>query len=86
MAAKELSPENFKKLAGEVGADQKKFDECLAAKKFNDAIEKDIAAGQEAGVNGTPAFFINGRMLDGAQPFEKFQEVIDEELEAAKKS
>jgi len=34
------------------------------------------------GVNGTPAFFINGRMLSGAQPFDKFKEVIDEELTA----
>ena len=47
-----------------------------------DTIDKDLAAGQAAGVNGTPAFFINGRMLDGAQPFEKFKEIIDEELEA----
>jgi len=82
MDATDLSPENMKKLAGEVGVDQKKFDECVAADKFKDAIDKDLAAGEEAGVNGTPAFFINGRLLDGAQPFEKFQEIIDEELEA----
>jgi protein-disulfide isomerase len=36
--------------------------------------------GDEAGVNGTPAFFINGRMLSGAQPFETFKRIIDEEL------
>ena len=52
---------------------------------FKAAVEKDVQDGQEAGVSGTPAFFINGRMIDGAQPFEKFQEIIDEEL-AAKKS
>jgi protein-disulfide isomerase len=86
MAATDLSAESMKKLAGEVGVDQKKFDECVAAKKFAAAIEKDIAAGQEAGVNGTPAFFINGRMIDGAQPYENFKEIIDEELAAAKKS
>jgi len=85
MDATDLSPENMKKLAGEVGVDQKKFDECVAADKFKDAIDKDLAAGEEAGVNGTPAFFINGRMIDGAQPLEKFKEIIDEEL-AAKKS
>ena len=39
-----------------------------------------MKAGDEAGVNGTPAFFINGRLVSGAQPFEAFKEVIDEEL------
>jgi protein-disulfide isomerase len=37
-------------------------------------------------VSGTPAFFVNGRMLSGAQPFEKFKELIDEELAAAGKT
>lgn len=86
MAATDLSKDNLKKLAGEVGVDPKKFDECIAAQKFKDAIAKDVAAGEAAGVSGTPAFFINGRMLDGAQPFEKFKEMIDEELASAKKS
>ena len=43
-------------------------------------VEADIDAGNDAGVNGTPAFFINGRMLSGAQPFEVFKRIIDEEL------
>ena len=43
-------------------------------------LEADMQAGNEAGVNGTPAFFINGRMLSGAQPFDEFKRVIDEEL------
>jgi protein-disulfide isomerase len=50
------------------------------------AIDKDIEDGQKVGVSGTPAFFINGRMLSGAQPFEKFKELIDEELASAEKS
>jgi protein-disulfide isomerase len=37
-------------------------------------------AGNEAGVNGTPAFFINGRLISGAQPFEEFRKIIDDEL------
>ncbi|MFI5179306.1 MAG: DsbA family protein, partial [Vicinamibacterales bacterium] len=40
--------------------------------------------GDDAGVNGTPAFFINGRVLSGAQPFEEFKRVIEEELELKK--
>ena len=49
-------------------------------------IDKDMKDGEKAGVTGTPAFFINGRMLSGAQPFEKFKEVIDDELASSKKS
>lgn len=80
MAAKDLSAANLQQLASDTGLDRKKFDDCVAAERYKDQIDKDLAAGQAAGVNGTPAFFINGRLLDGAQPFEKFQEIIDEEL------
>lgn len=78
-----LSDDKFKQLAKDVGLDQAKFDECLAKKPFGAKIDEDVAAGSKVGVNGTPAFFINGRMLSGAQPFEKFKEVIDEELGSA---
>jgi protein-disulfide isomerase len=83
-AAKDLAPEKLKAMAGEVGLDQAKFDQCLEKAEFKAGIDKDIADGNEAGVTGTPAFFINGRMLSGAQPFEKFKEVIDEELARSK--
>jgi protein-disulfide isomerase len=78
-----LGEEKLKVYADEVGLDRAKFDECLRTKPFRAAIDKDLADGAKAGVNGTPAFFINGRMLSGAQPFEKFREVIDEELASA---
>lgn len=84
MAAKDLSAPSLQTMAGEVGIDKKKFDECVAAQKFKDSVDKDVKAGEEAGVSGTPAFFINGRMIDGAQPVEKFKEIIDEELAAGK--
>jgi protein-disulfide isomerase len=80
----DLSSEGLKKMATEVGLDQKKFDECFA-KNDQSSIDKDVADGGAVGVNGTPAFFINGRMLSGAQPFEAFKEIIDEELAAAGK-
>jgi len=83
-ASEDLSAEKLQALATEVGLDKKKFDECVTKEQFKDGIDKDIAAGTEAGVTGTPAFFINGRMLSGAQPFEKFKEVIDEELARSK--
>jgi protein-disulfide isomerase len=83
-ASQDLTAAALKKMAGEVGLDQKKFDECLDKQQFKDAVAKDTADGTNVGVTGTPAFFINGRMLSGAQPFEKFKAIIDEELAAAK--
>jgi protein-disulfide isomerase len=77
-----LSEDKLKEYAKDVGLDSAKFDQCLSVKPFKAAIDKDIADGEKVGVTGTPAFFINGRMLSGAQPFEKFKEVIDEELSA----
>jgi protein-disulfide isomerase len=85
-ASQDLSTEKLQAMATEVGLDRAKFDECVAKQQFNAGIDQDIADGTEAGVTGTPAFFINGRMLSGAQPFEKFKEVIDEELARSKTS
>jgi len=76
----DLSEERLKALAGELGLDQAKFDECFKNKQFKADIDKDIADASSVGVTGTPAFFINGRMISGAQPFDKFKEIIDEEL------
>ena len=77
-----LGEDKLKEYAKDVGLDAAKFEQCLATKPFKAAIDKDVADGEKVGVNGTPAFFINGRMLSGAQPFDKFKEVIDEELTA----
>lgn len=81
--AEDLSESGLKSLAKETGLDATKFDECLQNKPHTAAIDRDIEDGTAAGVNGTPAFFINGRMLSGAQPFEAFKQVIDEELKRA---
>jgi len=80
IAASDLSADQLKILADEVKLDRAKFDDCVAKQQFKADVDKDIADGGDVGVTGTPAFFINGRMLSGAEPFEKFKEVIDEEL------
>jgi len=84
-ASEDLAPEKLQAMATEVGLDRAKFDECLTKQPYEAAIDKDISDGTNVGVSGTPAFFINGRMLSGAQPFEKFKEVIDEELARSNK-
>jgi len=77
-----LGDDKLKEYAQDVGLDPAKFEECLTRKPFRAAIDKDMSEAAKLGINGTPAFFINGRLLSGAQPFEKFKEVIDEELHA----
>jgi protein-disulfide isomerase len=78
-----LKVEDLKKYAGQLGLDQKKFDECLDSGKMAAAVKKNADDGAEAGVEGTPAFFINGHLISGAQPFEEFKRVIDKELTKA---
>lgn len=77
-----LGEDKLKQYAKDLALDADKFAKCLADKAFKAAIDKDVADGAKVGVSGTPAFFINGRMLSGAQPFEKFKELIDAELAA----
>lgn len=71
---------NLKAQAQSLGLDQNKFDKCLDSAEKVSAVQKDLSDGTQAGVNGTPAFFINGRLISGAVPFEQIKTVIDEEL------
>jgi protein-disulfide isomerase len=75
-----LSDADLKHSAAEVGMDPARFNTCLDTHRFKADVDADIVAGDEAGVSGTPAFFINGRVLTGAQPFDAFKRVIDDEL------
>ncbi|MFT3708213.1 MAG: thioredoxin domain-containing protein [Archangium sp.] len=75
-----LTVEDLKKHAATVGLDATKFNECLDGNKMKSYIEADTKAGGDVGVSGTPAFFINGKLLSGAQPFSEFAKVIDAEL------
>jgi protein-disulfide isomerase len=80
-----LSSDGLKQSAAALGLDAGRFNACLDTHKYKDRVESDIKDGNEAGVSGTPAFFINGRMITGAQPFEAFKRIIDEELELKRK-
>lgn len=74
------SSESFKELAKELGLDVNVFESCLNSGKHQAAIKADIAEGNRVGVSGTPAFFINGRQIAGAQSLETFARIIDDEL------
>lgn len=71
---------DLKAYAREIGVDGAKFDSCLDSGNKAKVVEANRKAGEEAGVTGTPAFFINGRVLSGAQPADAFKAIIDQEL------
>lgn len=77
---KKLDPTDLKAHATEVGIDAQKFGQCLDSGDKKAAVDADQKAGLAAGVGGTPAFFINGIFLNGAQPIDEFKKVIDGEL------
>ncbi len=77
-----LEVDKLKEYAKSIGLDTAKFDKCLDSGEKAGLVKADMEAGQKVGVNGTPAFFINGVSLSGAQPFDQFKQVIDEELES----
>ncbi len=77
---KKLEPTDLKAHASEVGIDAQKFGQCLDSGDKKKAVDADQQAGLAAGVGGTPAFFINGIFLNGAQPIDEFKKVIDGEL------
>ena len=68
--------------ARNVGLEEKSFGVCLVAGKFKAQVEQDIQDGTRAGVSGTPGFIINGIFVNGSQPQEEFEKIIDYELTA----
>jgi protein-disulfide isomerase len=80
--ATKLEVSDLKGYARDVGLDSGKFEKCLESGEKAKVVESHKKAGEDAGVSGTPAFFINGRPLSGAQPAEAFKAIIDEELKA----
>lgn len=62
------------------GLDDAKFVECFDSKAAQTKVDKDLEEAAAVGANSTPTFFINGRRLEGAQPFENFKSIIDQEL------
>jgi len=75
-----LAPADLKVTAKKLGLNTGQFDACFDKAKYDSQIKSDQAAGEKVGVDGTPAFFIDGRPLTGAQPIPKFEELIDDEL------
>lgn len=82
---RELSDANLRQYGKNIALDQKKYEKCLENPAAALAIiDKNYESGEKLGVTGTPAFFINGRRLSGALPYEHFKEIFEEELRESK--
>ncbi len=75
-----MSPEKYLEWAAEIGLDVEQFKKDMASAEVKQRIDADKAEASRLGVTATPGFFINGRYLSGAQPFEAFKAAIDREL------
>ena len=75
-----LDDTDIKSYAKALAMDEKRFAECFDGKKHTDVIEKSRKEAESLGIQATPSFVINGTLLQGAQPFDKFKEKIDRAL------
>ncbi len=83
---KNLGVAQLKARAQRVGLRIPEFDQCLDSDRHAATWRRDLREGTEYGVTGTPTFFVNGRFLSGALPYERFAAVLDEELAARSSS
>ena len=79
-----LQVDALKKHAADLGLDAAAFEACLDSGKHADRVRAGLQAGTQVGVGSTPSVFINGRLVTGAQPYEAFKAIIDDELERAR--
>ena len=63
-----------------VGLDVATFESCLSSGKYAARVQQDVLDAKAAGVQATPSFLINGKLVEGAQPFAVFQKEIDAAL------
>jgi len=77
---RELSPEKYVEYAAEMGLDVEQFKRDVVGADVMRKVEADAKEASTLGVTGTPGFFINGKFLSGARPFDAFKQAIDEEL------
>ncbi len=73
-----FNKDNLKRFATELGLDTRAFGECLDSGKYTSLVQNETRAAQSLGVRSTPTFLLNGKPIVGAQPFEVFQQPIEE--------
>ena len=77
---RDLRTATFEKYAKQIGLDIEQYKKDLKSEALKKRIDDDTSQARKLGATGTPAFFINGRFLSGAQPIDSFKRLIDEML------
>lgn len=72
--------DNLKKFAANIGLNTPQFNQCLDSQKYNAHVQADVAEANRLGFNSTPSVAINGQVVIGAQPYDTFKTVIDQQL------
>jgi protein-disulfide isomerase len=76
----EYSQPNLINLAAETGLNEGEFSQCLSSREHQADVENARQVAMNRGIASTPTFFINQQRLEGNQPYEVFQKVIEQEL------
>lgn len=76
-----IKKSNVDQLAQSLNLNNMKYNTCVLDPTTKSTVEKEMALGSSVGVRGTPAFFINGRFINGAAPLSDFVAIIEEELD-----
>lgn len=77
---RKLEDSDLETYAKNIKLDMKKWKQCVASGSKNQQIDINYRSGEQLGVTGTPAFFVNGRRLSGALPYNQFKKIFEEEL------
>ena len=76
----QLSEASFAEIGSELGLDSEALGSCMSERRYSEFVQNDFDAGREAGVTGTPAFFVNGVALKGARNADELSAIVDSEL------
>ena len=82
---KKVTSEALKRHAKKLGLDMQRFNRCLENERHQVAIAEDLKEARRVGIDITPSYVVNGKILPGAPPFKRFKEIIEEELSRIKR-
>ncbi len=78
--AGDFAPEELRRYAATVGLEAAQFDACLSSGKYEHQVSQDVEDAKADGIHATPSFLINGKLVEGAQPYDVFQKAIEDAL------